>query len=175
VRKQLGEAHWEVFCNGDEEAWQAVWAETWSNAVEHDAGERELPEVSQPPRVCEVSDSGALPTSGYLPARDELEVLARHWAMEWLDVEVFFFLTGQSGSTEIRVQLHAAERLKALRAVLGEEAVEGAIADEKAVVRKRLGEEHWEVYRNGDEAARAAVREEFQLLPPDADAELEGT
>ena len=73
--------------------------------------------------VDEVNGPGAELCASFQPTREELMVLARHWAKEKLGVDFFIFDTGQSGSSEYRIAAFSRRRLNRIADVIGDEEV----------------------------------------------------
>ena len=96
----------------------------------------------------------------YRPTRYELQQLARYWATVALDINLDFFLYGQTGSTAIRMRPYAEIRLQRLAEVLGDQAIEKMRAEADEEARRRVGEEYWWVFTDGTPGERDAVLNE---------------
>src|SRR3989442_683651 len=96
--------------------------------------------------VYEVNGKGAEPVEGYPLTRFELQVLARHWAREELDISIFGFLYATTGSTEIRLKPHAQDRLRRIAELVGEEEVAKEEKQVQDAMRERIGDDYWRVF-----------------------------
>ena len=110
--------------------------------------------------VDEVNGPGAVPQPEYVPSRHELLTLARYWAKELTDVEIFMFFAAQAGSSDCRLQAYAARRLNRLASVLGEDAIRPVISQVEDEYRTRIGNKNWEIFLNADEEERDKLLEE---------------
>ena len=79
--------------------------------------------------VDEVNGEGAEEIAGFTPTRRELIQLVKYWYGRYLDKDWFWFVSGQTGSTEIRLQPFAMRRIDRAEAVIGEKAVHKAIKE----------------------------------------------
>jgi hypothetical protein len=108
-----------------------------------------------------VNGSGAEEVPGFVPTRHELIELVKYWYGRWLGNDYFYFLTGQTGSTENRENPFAARRIDRIQTVLGQETVDRAIAAVMAKFSEGIAPETWNIFLNGDQAQRQAVQERF--------------
>ena len=123
-----------------------------------------------------VNGRGAEEVTGFLPTRHELIVLVKYWAERMLEDEYFYFLYGQTGSTEIRRRPFAARRIKRIQVLLGAEDVTKAIEEVHEEYKKKYGidPEEWRIFTSGDQAEwerfQAGVHRASQLgeNPPDS-------
>jgi hypothetical protein len=112
--------------------------------------------------VDEVKAPEAEEVLAYPLTRDELLVLARHWAKEDLDLQLFFFFTGCTGGIECRTMAYAGHRLRRIADLLGLDAVQRAVAEVEEEARRDIGDEEWRGFTGGTEEAwdRAIERTE---------------
>jgi len=111
--------------------------------------------------VDEVNGPGAQEIPDFIPTRHELIQLAKHWAREVVGIRWFEFVTGSTGSTEIRLRPYARRRIARIACLLGEDQIEAAVDEVYDQFRKECDEKSWDIFMNGDEAQWEAVQEEF--------------
>jgi hypothetical protein len=87
--------------------------------------------------VDSVNGCGARECPEFVPTVEELRRLARYWMDVWLNNMWMFFTFGQTGSSEIRENPFAENRVARIEAILGEEEVQ------------RLWDEAWESWTEG--------------------------
>jgi len=100
------------------------------------------------------------PCPGYVPTREELIALARHWAKERLDTALERFVAafcGSDGSADMFLMAHASDRLHLIAKVIGEEACQKVIAQVEEKERRSLGDERWRIFLHGSEAEKYQV------------------
>ena len=98
--------------------------------------------------------------SGIVVTLHELEVVARHWIEKRLENAWWFFISGQSGSTEWRENIYSNQRINMFEVVLGAQRIEELREDVEAQFRKRIDAESWRVFTKGTEEERDAVWEQ---------------
>jgi hypothetical protein len=115
--------------------------------------------------VDEVNGPGAVECDGYRPTAFELGLLARHWADAALDPLIFSFLYDSWGSSESRRTAYAGRRLRRLAGVIGQQAVDEAVAAVEKQLRQDYGldDRLWEIYRRGDPDEWARIQEANNL------------
>jgi hypothetical protein len=96
--------------------------------------------------VDEVNGPGAEEVDFYKPTRHELKMLARYWAKTQLDIQVSWFFYRQAGSTDIRLEPYAANRLRRLSEAIGREVVDALVKELQQDQRKKMGDEFWRVF-----------------------------
>ena len=101
-------------------------------------------------QVDEINGLGGEECDGFRPTRYELRELARLWYRKRLDLEIDFFLYGQSGSTEWRESVYADRRLERIASVIGDDAVGEIVQELEEAEKKRLGDELWDAFASGD-------------------------
>jgi hypothetical protein len=115
--------------------------------------------------VDEVNGPGAVECDGYRPTAFELGLLARHWAEAALDPLIFSFLYDSWGSSESRRTAYAGRRLSRLAGVIGQQAVDEAVAAAEKKLREDYGldDRLWEIYQRGDPDEWARIQEANNL------------
>ena len=100
--------------------------------------------------VDEVNGLGAAGVPEFVPTRHELLELARFWAREDLEIQLGWFLYGQTGSTDLRVSSYAIRRINRIADLLGQDVVKDAIASvyREAEERDKL---LWKIFKDGDQ------------------------
>ena len=76
--------------------------------------------------VEEIHGGQGRPVPEYLPTKEELTILAAHWATQVIKIEQWWAETEQVGSDEIRKRLYALDRLARIADRIGAEAVRAA-------------------------------------------------
>jgi hypothetical protein len=109
-----------------------------------------------------IHGDGGAECEEYRPTRYELEQLARFWAKEILDIQVFWFYYAQSGSTEIRLEPYARTRLHRIRQTLGKDTVKAIVDAVRDQERQRMGEEDWRIFSEGTEEEVKAFQDKIQ-------------
>jgi len=112
--------------------------------------------------VDEVNGTEAVEVPDFVPTRHELIQIVKYWAKERVDNAWFFFVTGQTGSSEWRINLFAERRIDRIAEILGEDEVEKAIDEVFAEFGEKQDKRIWEIFLNGTEEQQEAVQEEFQ-------------
>lgn len=108
--------------------------------------------------VDEVAGEGATEVPEFVPTRHELLQLVKYWERRYLELEHFFFWSGQSGSTDIRVKPYANRRIARIAKLIGDEDVSRAI-DEVWSEFAEQNPRDWDVFLNGDEKQWKEVQE----------------
>lgn len=117
--------------------------------------------------VDEVNGEGAAELSAFNPTRHELLRLADYWERVALDLEYFWFETGQVGSDDARRRSFARRRVARIATVIGAEPVDSVIEAVWDEFGKSCDPEHWNLFLHGDDAARAKVQREISAVGPD--------
>jgi len=110
--------------------------------------------------VDEVNGNSAAEVSGFVPTRHELIQLVEYWERKALEIEWFWFVSGQVGSSDTRQQAFARCRINRIWDLLEKEEIQQAIDRVYAEVGKDVDPRLWDVFLHGDEAQRRAVQEE---------------
>ena len=111
--------------------------------------------------VPEVNGAEAVEVGGYVPTRHEVMQLVKYWYLRLLDNDWFSFIYGGEGSSEIRVNGFACQRIDRAAAAIGQEAVDGAIAEAREEFRVKINHDrYWDIFENGTEEQREEVMEE---------------
>ena len=120
-----------------------------------------------------VNGNGAEEIADFVPTRHELLLLVKHWYGLLLDNHWFWFVYQSTGSTEIRENSFAENRIHRIAELLGDDAVNATIADVKTEFSKQVDPDEWEIFLRGDDAQREAVAEKYNQQIDDFHAEIE--
>jgi len=83
---------------------------------------------------------------GFRPVREELEVIARHWAQKELDEDLFCYLADFNDNSR---QMYILDRQNSVARVIGWDAVNAIRADVCAEERKRIREQFKDTFEEG--------------------------
>ena len=110
--------------------------------------------------VTEVNGPDSAEIPDFVPTRHELIQLVKYWAT--LDIEdlFFFFLYGQTGSSERRRVAFARRRICRIATVLGEEEVQKAVEKAEQEFSKTIDPRTWAIFKNGTPEEQEAFQEE---------------
>jgi hypothetical protein len=127
--------------------------------------DRLLPRGNQTFRVGfvdEVNGPGAAEAAAYVPTRHEVVELVKYWYRRALDNSWFFFICGDTGSSEWRVEEFARRRVDRAETAIGRESVDAAIGEAREEFRTKVVKDDrlWEIYENGTEEQWQAVWDE---------------
>ena len=111
--------------------------------------------------VWEVNGAGAQEFSDFHPTKHELITLAKYWAEIAIDIEYFWFLFQQSGSSDIRRHPFAWARVGRIRDLLGQE-VDAAVDEVYRTFGAKQDKEAWGIFLHGTSVQRATLQEEIQ-------------
>ncbi len=116
--------------------------------------------------VDEVNGPGAEEIQGFTPTRHELIQLVKFWAEEKIDLEYFYFLYAQTGSTEIRLGPFASSNNHLVQ-ILGEDEVNRVIDEVHAKFKRErnISDREWDIFRNAlqrGEEIREEIRREIE-------------
>lgn len=111
--------------------------------------------------VYEVNGPGAEEIAGFVPTRHELLLLVRHWAETAVGTEFKVFWTAQTGSTEIRLQPYAWNRINRIGNLLGN-CVEKIVEEVYEEYGRGQDPRVWQVFLYGTQEERKAVQDEIQ-------------
>jgi len=90
-----------------------------------------------------LSPRSAEPARGYPLTKEELRVLAVHWAAVYFETRVACCVLGQTGSTDLRILENSTLRTALIAENIGEQAMETARREAIKLVREKVGEEAW--------------------------------
>ncbi len=110
--------------------------------------------------VDEVNGLGAEEIRDFIPTRHELIQLVKYWAEVEIDLSYFMFVYNQTGSDWLRKTSFAGRRIGRIARLMGDDEVKKAIDELKAKLCKES--KGMDIYLNGSEVERAALREECQ-------------
>jgi hypothetical protein len=102
--------------------------------------------------------------TGFRPTREELEIIARHWAEQDFNqnLDLYVYDMGMSGS-HWRNQMYWLMRLSRVAKVIGKEAVSAMYDEIEKEERNRIRERFKARFERGTEDEWEVLREEFQL------------
>jgi hypothetical protein len=110
--------------------------------------------------VSEVNGPDSAEIPDFVPTRHELIQLVKYWAT--LDIEdlFFFFLYGQTCSSERRRVAFARRRICRIATILGEEEVRKAVEEAENEFSKTIDPRAWSIFKNGTPAEQEAFQNE---------------
>jgi len=136
--------------------------EQWDHPAVRNADNIGLGAAGSAGHVDEVNGDGAAEISGFVPTRDELLILAKHWAAVALDIEYFWFLYEQVGSSDRRIESFARRRVSRIAALFSDEAVTKAITAVEEQLGKKFGSsKYWDIFLHGTPGEHKAAQEEI--------------
>jgi len=97
-----------------------------------------------------LSQESAVPVTGYPLTREELRVLAAHWATVSIEASAVATLMNSVGSTDLRLFEYAGARHRLMEPILGAETMGEAAREAEGRVRDRIGDDLWTAYRKGE-------------------------
>ncbi len=89
------------------------------------------------------------PVTTYPLTKDELRVLAAHWAYEHLDCNVISRRYGAVGSRELQIWDYTESRLNKIAAILGPHEIEEVLADVDMKMHQFIGDRLWTAFCDG--------------------------
>ncbi len=117
-----------------------------TNIDSHDLGPWIGPDGGATGFVDEIAGEGAIEFPAFVPTRQELLLLAKHYATEILDGSLFFYVTSSSGSTDWRMRHYADRRLHRIVKLLGESAIAQVWQEVEAHFEKKMSAAAWEKF-----------------------------
>ncbi len=97
-----------------------------------------------------LSKESAVLVTGYPLTREELRILAAHWATVYIDASAAATLLNSIGSTDLRLFEYVAARYRLMKPILGDEAMTEAVREAEARVRDRIGDELYAAFQRGE-------------------------
>ena len=113
--------------------------------------------------VDEVNGRGAEEIQGFIATRHELIQLAKYWAKKAIDIEYFWFLYEQTGSSDRRIRAFAWRRVSRIAELVGKEvneAVKQAYDEFGEGFKSAEGKRAWNIFLNGTPEERKALQDE---------------
>ncbi len=107
----------------------------------------------------EFNGPGAEEIQGFVPTRHELIQLVKYWAKVELDLNYFMFIDSTTESDWLRQTSFAQRRIGRIAELLCDDEVNKTIDEVYAEIRKTFDKRHWDIFLNGSEEQREAVRE----------------
>jgi hypothetical protein len=113
--------------------------------------------------VDEVNGDGGQEIPGFIPTKNELLQTMKYWASRRLENDWFFFNTGNTGSSEWRLEVFASRRISQIASIIGEEDTCQAIDEVYAEFRESESDNMklWQIFRKGTKAEWDKVLEEY--------------
>lgn len=96
--------------------------------------------------VDEVNGRDSQLLTDFIPTRQEIEVIAAHWANVRLDLELFYWEFQTTGSTEWRMMEFANRRLHRARQILGDESYDRVWQQVECEAQQSLGSDVWQSF-----------------------------
>lgn len=115
-----------------------------------------------------LSQEYAVLVADYPLTREELRVLAAHWATVHIDASAYATLMNSVGSTDLRLFEYVAARHRLMEPILGDAAMTEAVREAEGRVRDRIGDDLWAAYLSGESPSGDgldAERAERELPP----------
>jgi hypothetical protein len=112
--------------------------------------------------VEEVNGPDSVEMPEFVPTRYELIQLAKYWATLALDLQFDFFLYGQTGSSEYRLDAFARRRVGWIAEILGREQVDKVIDQAYEEYGKKQDAKAWGIFMTGTPEEQEAFQDEIQ-------------
>ena len=111
--------------------------------------------------VPEVNGAEAVEVHEFIPTVHEIVQTARYWYLRLLENDWYYFIYGQTGSSEFRVNGFACQRIDRAAEVIGAEAVEAAIKEAREEFKAKINDDRlWNIWENGTQEQWDQVVEE---------------
>jgi hypothetical protein len=113
--------------------------------------------------VPEINGSEACEVPEFVPTRHELIEVAKYWLHRLLDNRLWFFETGQSGSSEWRTNVYANRRINRIAEILPEQELNQAIEEVERDFKqdKKISDNDWNIFKNGTMEQWRSFQENF--------------
>jgi hypothetical protein len=111
--------------------------------------------------VEEVNGPDSAEVPDFIPTRHELIQVVKYWEKLRLDHLFYYFLFGQTGSSETRRVAFAGRRVSRIARLLGDEEVRKAIQEVDAEFSKTIDPRGWAIFKDGTPEEQEAFQEEF--------------
>ena len=110
-------------------------------------------EIGTVGRVSEVNGAEARDVPEFVPTKHEVIQIAKYWERRRLQIQLWFFVTGQSGSSEWRENFYASRRIDRIAGILPEEELNQALEEVKLDSKQegKFSDEEWDIFKNGTE------------------------
>ncbi len=105
-----------------------------------------------------LSEESTVLVTGYPLTREELRILAAHWATVYINASADATLMNSVGSTDLRLFEYVAARHRLMEPILGDAAMREAVREAEARVRDRIGDELYAAYLKGESPLRACPK-----------------
>ena len=106
---------------------------------------------------------GAVRREEFVPTKHELIQIAKYWFQRQLNIQLWFFATGQSGSSECREDFYAALRIHRIAEIVPEQELNQAIEEVERDFKqdKKISDDDWDIFKNGTEEQWNSYQEKF--------------
>jgi hypothetical protein len=111
--------------------------------------------------VDEVNGPGATEVAEFVPTRHELIQLVKYWTERIVERQYQYFLTGCSGSSDIRLEPYAWRRVGRIAGLLGKKRVNRVLREVRASYAENQDKELWEIFTKGTPEQQEAVSAEM--------------
>jgi hypothetical protein len=111
--------------------------------------------------VDEVNGTGATEVPDFNPTRPELIQLVKYWKKSALDSEYSVFLTGQIGSTDMRMQPFAYRRIARIADLIGEDEIRKVVQEAENEFGRSADPKAWDIFLHGTSEQWDEMPEEF--------------
>jgi hypothetical protein len=118
--------------------------------------------------VPEVNGSEACEVPQFVPTKRELIQIAKYWFQRRLDNDFYFFVFGQTGSSEWRTNVYANRRINRIADILPEQELNQAIEEVEHDFKQehKISDADWDVFKNGTQeqwtSFQDKLRREFE-------------
>lgn len=97
-----------------------------------------------------LSTESAVLVTGYPLTREELRILAAHWATVYIEASAEATLMNSVGSTDLRLFEYVVARHRLMEPILDDEAMTEAVREAEGRVRGRIGDKLYAAYLKGE-------------------------
>ena len=111
--------------------------------------------------IDEINGADATEVPEFKPTRHELIHLVKYWKKRALDSEYWVFLSGQIGSTDIRMPPFAYRRISRIAALIGEDEIRKVVHEVETEFSKSQNPKAWNIFLHGTSQEREQIQEEF--------------
>jgi len=114
-------------------------------------------------RVAEINGSEACEVPQFVPTKHELIQIAKYWLLRLLNNHLWYFETGQTGSSEWRESVYASRRIDRIAEILPEQEFNNVIEEIERDFKqdKKINDADWHIFKNGATEQWNAHQEQF--------------
>lgn len=111
--------------------------------------------------VSEVNGPDACDVPEFVPTKHELIQIAKYWLLCLLDNDFYFFVHGQTSSTEWRINIYSNRRINRIAEILPEQELNEALEEAERDFKqdKKISDDDWDVFKNGTQEQWDSYRE----------------